>query len=153
MPELRICRLNERQLTQAYPLIRSTAQVSRERWEAFGRGLIADGGGILAVRARGGCIHGLAAFRRLGSLRHDLSLQVEIMVAFELSRLAPVRKALYAALEKIARGMSCHSIAFVMTARDYIDPTPASLANWEEQGLKMETVGLVRRIRPEESRS
>ena len=64
-----------------------------------------------------------------------------------------MRKTLYAALEKIARDTGCRSIAFTLAARDHVDPVPASLANWKEQGLKMETVGLVRRIRLEESRS
>lgn len=148
MPELSLLHLNENELARAYPLIRSDARVSPERWEAFGRELIAGGGGIIAVEAGDACLHGVAAFRRLGSLRHELSLQVEILIAFELSHAAPVRRALCVALEDLARKTGCGSIVFTTAARTCADPRSRGRLAWERLGLQMETVGFVRQLRP-----
>lgn len=112
MPDLRILSLGPRQLSQAYPLVRSGARVTAERWEALACELIAAGGGILAVQADDSCLHGVAAFRQLGSLGHEQILQVEIVVAFELSGDAPVRRMLCAGLEERARELGCRSIVF-----------------------------------------
>ncbi|WP_166039014.1 hypothetical protein [Sphingosinicella sp. YJ22] len=148
MPDLSLSRLDEGQLALAYPLIRAAARVSLERWKTFARQLIASGGGILAVGADDGCLHGVASFREVGSLRFERSLQVDILVAFELSRMAPVRRALCAGLEGIAREMGCRSIIFTTAARN-AEPASAGRLSWEELGLKMETVSFVRHVQPE----
>ncbi len=148
MPDLSLSRLDEGQLALAYPLIRSAARVSLERWKTFARQLIASGGGILAVEANDGCLHGVAAFRQVGSLRFERSLQVDILVAFELSRMAPVRRTLCAGLEEIAREMGCRNIVFTTAARN-AEPASAGRLSWEELGLKMETVSFVRQVQPE----
>lgn len=152
MPDLSLSRLDEGQLALAYPLIRSAARVSLDRWKTFARQLIASGGGILAVEADGGCLHGVAAFRQVGSLRFERSLQIEILVAFELSRMAPVRRTLCAGLEDIAREMGCRNIVFTTAARN-ADPSSAGRLSWEELGLKMETVSFVRQVLPEAASS
>jgi hypothetical protein len=148
MPDLSLSRLDEGQLALAYPLIRSAARVSLERWESFARQLFASGGGILAVAANDGCLHGVAAYRQVGSLRFERSLQIEILVAFELSRTAPVRRTLCDGLEDIAREMGCHNIVFTTAARN-ADPFSAGRLSWEQLGLKMETVSFVRQVPPE----
>ena len=152
MPDLSLSRLDEGQLALAFPLIRSAARVSLDRWKTFARQLIASGGGILAVEADDGCLHGVAAFRQVGSLRFERSLQVEILVAFELSRMAPVRRTLCAGLEEIAREMGCRSIVFTTAARN-AEPASAGRLSWEELGLKMETVSFVRQVQPETAAS
>jgi len=152
MPDLSLSRLDEGQLALAFPLIRSAARVSLDRWKTFARQLIASGGGILAVEADDGCLHGVAAFRQVGSLRFERSLQVEILVAFELSRMAPVRRTLCAGLEEIAREMGCRSIVFTTAARN-AEPASAGRLSWEELGLKMETVSFVRHVQPEAAAS
>ena len=152
MPDLSLSHLDEGQLALAYPLIRAAARVSLERWKAFARQLIAIGGGILAVGADDGCLHGIAAFRQVGSLRFERSLQVEILVAFELSRRAPVRRTLCVGLEDIARKLGCRNIVFTTAAR-HADPSSAGRLSWEELGLKMETVSFVRQVLPEAASS
>ena len=152
MPDLSLSRLDEGQLALVYPLIRSAARVSLDRWKTFARQLIASGGGILAVEADDGCLHGVAAFRQVGSLRFERSLQVEILVAFELSRMAPVRRTLCAGLEEIAREMGCRSIVFTTAARN-AEPASAGRLSWEELGLKMETVSFIRHVQPEAAAS
>lgn len=145
MPDLRLSRLDESRLPLAYPLIRSAARVSQARWEAFARQLIAAGGGILVASADDGCVHGVAAFRRTGSLRFERALQVDILVAFELSRGAPVRRALCDGLEEIARETGCRGIVFTTPARN-ADPASAGRSGWEALGCRLETVGFVREL-------
>jgi hypothetical protein len=146
MPDLRLLRLEERQLSEAYPLVRSATHVDETSWIAFARRLILAGGGVLAVKAQDNCTYGVAAFRLLGTLRHGACLQVEIMVAFELSRHAPVRKALCAALEEIAREEECRAIVFTMAASSHANPFSASRISWERLGFQMETVAFVQEL-------
>jgi hypothetical protein len=134
MPELSVLQLSECQLAHAFPLVRAAARVTSDRWEAFGRELIAAGGGILAIQADDGCLHGLAAFRRCETLRHDVSLQVEILVAFELSRSAPVRRALCEAIREHAKARRCHSIVYTMAAHSHADAASLRRMSWEKSG-------------------
>ncbi len=146
MPDLKLIHLNDRDLAEAYPLARSAVRVGLHQWQAFGQKLIAAGGGIIAVQAADSCIHGLATFRPVASLRHDFSLNVEILIAFELGSHGPVRTALCAALDEIGRSKGCRNILFTLSARSYSDPTSASRLGCEAIGLKMETVGFVRTL-------
>ena len=151
MPDLRTLLLDESQLAQAYPLVRSAARVGPEQWKKFARELIASGGGVLAVAADDSCLHGVAAFRPAGTLRHELSLHVEILVAFELSRQAPVREALCGALEKLARRKGCRSILFTMAADQASNRRNGLHARLEQRGARIETLSLVQRLAVEEA--
>lgn len=146
MPQLTVSRLDVNRLGEAYPLIRSAAHVSKERWEAFARDLFKDGGGILAVIAEDGRVHGVAAFRQAESLRHEAGLLVEVIATFELSRAARVRQALCTALEEAARERGCRSLIFTMAADGYADPVSRRRTSWEELGLQMETVSFVQPV-------
>ena len=146
MPDLRTLLLDESQLAQAYPLVRSAARVGPEQWKKFARELIASGGGVLAVQADDACLHGIAAFRQVGTLRHALTLQVEVLAAFELSRLAPVRKALCAALEELARRKGCRNILFMVGADATAGGRSGLHASLEARGARLETVSLVQRL-------
>ena len=137
------CRLGADRLDEAYPLIRSAAQISRERWKAYAQGLGEQGGGVLAVLAEDGRIYGVAAYRPTRTLRHDSGLLVEVTAAFELSGSARVRKTLCAALEETARRQGCGSLIFSMAAAGYGDPASRRRISWEELGLEMETVSFV----------
>ena len=149
MPELRTLLLDERQLAQAYPLVRSAADVGPDQWKKFARELIAAGGGVLAVQAPDSCLLGVAAFRQVGTLRHELSLQVEILVAFELSRLAPVRTALCAALEDLARRKGCRNILFTVGTDAAKEGRSGLHASLEARGARLETLSLVQRLATE----
>jgi hypothetical protein len=146
MPDFRILLLDERQLAEAYPLVRSATDVSPDRWKKFARELIASGGGVLAVQAADSCLHGVAAFRQVGTLRHELSLQVELLAAFELSRLAPVRKALCAALEDLARRKGCRNILFTVAADAAGQARSGLHASLEARGARLATVSMVQKL-------
>lgn len=146
MPQLTVSPLDVDRLGEAYPLIRSAAPVSKERWEAFARNLIHNGGGIFAVLAEDGKVHGVAAYRPTVSLRHESGLLVEVIASFELSRTASVRQALRTELEEAARGWGCKSLIFTMAAADYADPTSRRRTIWEELGLQIETVTFVQPV-------
>lgn len=145
MPDLKIQSLEANRLANAYPLIRSATRVSRQRWEAFGRQLIDDGGGILTVIAPDGCIHGVAAYRAALNLRYDRSLDVEVLVAFELRGDGRVRELLCNALEGIAAILECRTINVTLAA-SYGAPTRRSRAALERLGLKLGTVNFVREL-------
>jgi hypothetical protein len=149
MPDLRIFCLHGSQVDLAFPMVRSAADLTPQRWRSFARELIAAGGGIVAAATGNGCLHGLAVYRRLGTLRHGLALQVELLVAFELSRPGPVREALCAALEGIARAARCRAIVYTAPARSHHAANLARQAGWEKMGARMETVDFVRRLSPD----
>ena len=110
MPGLRVFPLREDQLACAYPLVRSSLHGPQAEWEAFARSVMADGGGVLAVKANGDCLYGVATYRTHDTLRDGLVLDVETLVAVDLSIAAPVRRELHQKLECIARGRGCRSI-------------------------------------------
>jgi hypothetical protein len=146
MPELSIARLNQDRLAEAYPLVRSAARVGRERWEAYARLLLADGGGILAVTGGDGQILGIAAFRPAANLRHGSSLQVELIVTFELTPRAQARRALCTALERVAQEEGCRSLIFVLAAAGLCDARPALRTSWERLGFEPDSMCLVRQV-------
>jgi hypothetical protein len=146
MPEFTVSRLGTERLGEAYPIIRSAARVSRGRWETFVHDLSTQGGDVLAVLAEDGSIHGVAAYRPTGSLRHASSLLVEVIAAFELSESGWVRKVLCAALEEAARSHGCQSLIFTMAATAYGEPNSRRRLSWEDLGLEMETVCFVQPV-------
>lgn len=146
MQKLKVRSLDVEQLGNAYPLIRSATRVSPDRWEEFGRDLIQGGGGVLAVISPDGCIHGVAAFRPSPNLRHDQSLDVEVIVAFELHGNDRVREKLCSKLEEVAATHSCGTVNFTMAARSYGEPLSPARAALERLGMKLETVNFVREL-------
>lgn len=146
MSELVVKPLEPSRLTEAYPLVRSAVHVSHERWQSYARKLIAAGGAVLAVAGAEGPLFGLAAYRGIASLRHGRALQVELIVAFELSRLAPVRRLLRDALEVAARADGCDSIIYTLGAKGCLTPRPERRPAWRQLGGDIDTIGLVRRL-------
>ena len=66
------------------------------------------------VSAEDGCLHGIATYEPITKGISGRVLNVEIMVAFELSRRAPVRQALCDALLGFARLFDCDSVRITM---------------------------------------
>jgi hypothetical protein len=153
MQDLRVEPLDVERLAEAYPLIRSATRVSQQRWEEFGRELICGGGGVLAVTAPDGCIHGVAAFRPSPSLRHQQSLDVEVIVAFELSGDDRVREQLCSTLEQVAATHRCRTVNFTMLPRSYGEPLSPARAALERLGMRLETLNFVRDLQPPDERS
>lgn len=143
MPDLSLCRLAEGELAEAYPLIRWATAVTAERWTSFAHALMAAGGGALAVRADDGCLHGIAVFRPLDSLRHEHCLYVELLVTFELTGRSCVHRLLCSALDEVARELSCPSILLALPAARRASRTP-----WREPGLRLDAIGFVRSTAP-----
>lgn len=146
MQDLNVQCLDVDRLAEAYPLIRAATRVSQQRWEDFGRELIAGGGGVLTVTAPDGCIHGAAAFRPSLNLRHDHTLDVHVLVAFELRGDDLVREQLYAALEQIAASLQCTTLNLTMAAQSCGESSSRCRTALERLGLTLETVNFVREL-------
>lgn len=144
MQDLKVESLQVERLADAYPLIRSATRVSQQRWEEFGRELIDGGGGVLAVSAPDSCIHGVAAFRPSPNLRHEQSLDVEVIVAFELRGDDRVREQLCSTLEQVAATYRCRTVNFTMAPRSYGEPSSPARAALERLGMRLETLNFVR---------
>lgn len=149
MPDLIVQAIEREQLALAYPLVRSATQVSLERWEEFGRELVSDDGGVLAVMSPDSCVHGVATYRPARNLRREHSLDVDVIVAFDLQGGDRVRSALCAELERIASTLGCSAVNFVVAAKS-AEPASRARSGLERLGLKFETASFVREL-PEES--
>ena len=137
--------LSVERLAEAYPLVRTATRVSQERWDEFGRALLESGGGVLAVIAEDKCLHGVAAYRADRSLRHEHYLDVEVIVAFDLSGDDRVREALCRELDRIAADLHCSAVNFTVAARS-AEPRSRSRSVLERLGLKLDTAGFVREL-------
>ena len=149
MPSLKVRSIGAEELSQVYPLVRSATRVSLERWVEFGRDLLRDGGGVLAVLAPDLCVHGVAAYRLSGNLRHEQTLDVEVIVAFDLRGDDRVRAALCKELERIATDRRCTAVNFTVAGKS-AEPASAARSGLERLGLKLETASFVRELPGEE---
>jgi hypothetical protein len=150
MQDLTVESMSADQLAQVYPLIRSATRVSLERWDEFGRELLAGGGGVLAVMAPDRCVHGAAAYRPCRNLRHEMSLDVEVIVAFDLRGDDRVRAALCRELEQIAARLRCTAVNFTVAAKS-AEPSSSTRSGLERLGLRFDTASFVREV-PGEAR-
>jgi hypothetical protein len=140
MPDFRVFELEERQLAQAYPLVRSATGVTSPRWQDFAHETFVAGGGVLGVETEDGCLYGLAAFRSQDTLRHGAALCVELLVAIDLASGHPVRTALCRRLDMIARDRGLCSII--------VSTRPGCLTvGWSDCDLEADTVDYVRLLR------
>lgn len=115
MPDLRIRQLDRDDVARAWPLVRSKSRItSLSGWNRFAHDLFERSGGIIAVSAEDECLHGIATYEPIRKRGPGRVLHVEIMVAFELSRRAPVRHALCDALLGFARLFDCNSVRVTM---------------------------------------
>lgn len=145
MPDFSVQSIGVDRLAQVYPLIRSATRVNLDRWEEFGRELLDAGGGVLAVIAPDDCIHGVAAYRPNRTLRHEQSLDVEVIVTFELGPDDLVRQALCRDLERIALELGCAAVNFTVAAKN-AEPASRARSGLERLGLKLETASFVREL-------
>lgn len=145
MSQFTVCPLEADRIREAYLLVRSAAAVSEESWVAFARAQSEQGAGVLAVLAEDDHVHGIATYRALDTLRYKRCLFVEVIVTFELMPGAPVRKALCAALDAVARNLGCLSLIFTVKTTEPGDAISRKTA-WKKLGFKAETIGFVRII-------
>lgn len=150
--ELTVGPLGANRLAEAYPLVRTATRVSQQRWEEFGRELIEGGGGVLAVTAADKCVHGVAAYRPSRNLRHEQSLEVEVIVAFDLRGDDRVRHALCEELDRMAVDLHCSAVNFTVAAKS-AEPRSPARSGLERLGLKLDTATFVRELHAEEGQS
>ena len=111
MPRFVVDHLNPDQLREAWPIVRmSNAHANCDWWMSEARELIERGGGVIAARASDGNIYAVATYAVAKEMHVGRVLSVGTMVAFELSRRAPARRALYGALELLASAFDCRTI-------------------------------------------
>lgn len=146
MPKLFITTLEPERLADAYPLIRHLAWVGSAQWEKFARELGDKGGGVLAVEAEDGHIHGVAAYLPVTSLKHGKALRVEAIAAFELSHAAPVRNLLSEALDDLARSQGCSAVIMNLDSKGLLSLHSPRRCRWESLGLTPEAVEFVRQL-------
>lgn len=147
MPKLLVSNLEPERLAEAYPLIRRLARVPPERWEAFGRQLTSQGGGVLAVLTEDRRVHGVAAYFPMASLKHGRALRVEAVAAFELGHVPLVRNVLSTALDELARTMNCDVVMVSLDANGMCSPRSRRRRGWEALGLAAETIEFVRHVK------
>jgi hypothetical protein len=145
MPDLSVEPVGVEGLALVYPLIRSAAHVPLDRWLKFGRDLLNNGGGVLAVTAPDDCVHGVAAYRPRFGLRHEQALDVEVIAAFDLRCDDRVRTALCDALDRIAAELGCTAVNFTVAGRN-AEPRSVGRSGLERLGLKLDTAGFVREL-------
>jgi hypothetical protein len=133
-------------MAEAYLLIRHLAWVGNDQWEMFARQLAGKGGGVLAVEAEDGHIHGVAAYLPVASLKHGKALRVEAIAAFELGHASPVRNLLSAALDDLARSEGCAAVMVNLDSKGMLSPHSRRRCSWESLGLTAETIEFVRRL-------
>lgn len=113
MLNLRVLPLADAELTEAYPLVRSTTHIELDRWLTFARELVAIDGGVLGARADDGCLYGVATFVPLPGLREERVLLGGVVAAIELGRASRVRPALCEALQEVASAFECNELVAI----------------------------------------
>ena len=141
MPNLRIRQLDREDVARAWALVRSKSRItSLSGWNRFAHDLFERSGGIIAVSAEDGCLHGVATYEPIRKRGSGRVLQVEIMVAFELSRRAPVRHALCDALLGFARLFGCDFVRLTMPDGSVVEHStgPAGAEQCREASRRVE---------------
>lgn len=137
MLQFTVHHLTETELASAWPLVRATrSPPDLERWLLLARALMSRGGGVLAVSAEDGLIHGIATYEPVHKPEVGQVLEVRTLATFELSRRARVRRILCQALDQLARSTGCVAVAVGHGNRGYIAELRrrASAANENAQG-------------------
>ncbi|MHA6334046.1 hypothetical protein ACXYL9_10225 [Qipengyuania sp. CAU 1752] len=129
-------------LSEVYPLIRTVAGVTERRWTAFARLHNQRGGHVMIVTDQGGRVYGAAAFRSGSTLRHQNSLIVDALAAFELVEGAEVKRVLCAALRDEARARGASTL-IVETKPPTSLGERLDLHCWAELGLELEGITVV----------
>jgi len=126
MPDLKVGCLEEAELDRALPLVRLVApQVTPKSWRRQATDAFDRGGGVIAVTAEDGLIHGVALFQPRQMLRLGKVLQVDDLITMEMSRKAPVHELLINTLTHLARSLECQSLAMSIPAGSFDQGTGA----------------------------
>lgn len=147
MTSFTVAPLDSAAMADAYPMVRAAApEVEAEQWQRYAEWLRNAQGGVLGAFAPNARLHGVAAYCRDDELRHGRALRVDLIVTFELSRSAPVRRALCDALEGLAREKRCDRLTLALPSRGFADAASAKAESWSELGFEMDSVTLSKRL-------
>lgn len=116
--------LGQRQIDQAYPLVRAIApDLAVERWRAFAASHIGtedspigSATGIMTVQNGRGYIHGLFSYAIEEHLRHGRILAVENFVVLDLFDPSGAAEILVHSMETQARALGCSAIHTTLPA-------------------------------------
>jgi hypothetical protein len=112
MPDLKARELTAEEISEVWPLARTTSHnCSPLGWERQARRIASHGGGVVGVTAEDGLFHGIATYEPVQRLRDGRVLQVATIASFELTRNAPVRRALLDELQRVASRLGCEAVA------------------------------------------
>ena len=124
MPQLEVVDLGSGDVALAWPLVRANMpELKLDSWRALAQGIIDRGGGIVAVLAPSNTLQGVATYEAVPEPKLGQLLYVNLLVAFELSRRAPVRRLLRVALDMRARTLGCLGVVISSQKR----PRPRSI--------------------------
>lgn len=112
MLHFKIMDLEQADLAQAWPLVRAADPgIGLVQWETLGDALIKRGGGIVGVAGEAGGLLGVATYEAVDKPRVGRVLQVDMIVAFELTRRPRIRSILCEELDEMVPRMGCSALA------------------------------------------
>lgn len=127
MPLFAVTELPRCRIALAWPLVRTARRhLSLGDWQADCDKLAERGGGVLGVEAEGGTLFGVATYEPRRTPRAGRVLQVDTLLSFEISSLAPVRQALCKSLFDFARRLECEALSIAMPNRGFIEHAASS---------------------------
>lgn len=129
--------LQVRELREAWPAVRSGPYANIDWWLTDGADLIDGGGGVLVARALRGDVHGVATFYVSAGLAKKRVLRIPLLISLDLSRGAPAKAALLAALERIAVTLECSHVAFPLACSFGLLRRPRSWHTLDERSRRL----------------
>ncbi len=142
--------LGQRQIDQAYPLVRAVApDLGVEQWRAFAAVFLARKeapaapSGIMTVQNARGYIHGLYSFTVEQSLRHGRILAVTNVVVLDLFDMTGPAETLLRSMEGLARGHGCSAIhTTLLEGAAEPGSQPSLLGCFRNEGYRAEALRL-----------
>lgn len=147
MLRLSVYPLPDERVDEAYPLVRAVTKISPRRWAAYARLLKRQLGKVLAAIDGEGNIYGVATCRSGNTLRHQQSLIVDLIAAFELGPEANVKARLCEALKGEAEARGCKTLVISASPPRALS-TDLNSGDWEKLGLRVEAITVAQDIAP-----
>ncbi|KAA0682970.1 hypothetical protein [Roseomonas genomospecies 6] len=143
--------LGQRQIDQAYPLVRAIApDLPVEQWRAFAAALIGSAdtpvtpSGIMTVQNARGYLHGLFSYAIAEHLRHGRILAVENFVVLDLFDMTGPAETLLRSMDRLARSHGCAAIhtALPESLAGRAESRSPLLSCFHQEGHRTETLRL-----------
>ena len=113
MLHLKVTELDEIGSRDAWTLVRMTSERwAFDQWQEHASSLRQRGGGVVGVHTETGSLLGVATYEAVERQRLGKVLNVETLVAFELSARAPVRRFLTDELDRLVSALECAAVTY-----------------------------------------